>query len=83
MAKKKRRKQKQVNPQTPPLEALLRSGEAVLYGQVCWSIANRDTELPRTGEVIILERGMKMGATATGHSTLPARASRTSNGAWD
>ena len=29
-------------------------GEAVPYGQVCWSIANRDTDRPRAGEVITL-----------------------------
>lgn len=61
MAKNKRRKQRQRNPQTPPLENLLRVGEAVLYGQVCWSIANRDTELLRTGETITLDRGYEEG----------------------
>ena len=50
MAKKKRGLKPKV-PQTPPLEDLLRVGEAVLYGQVCWSIANRGTERPRPGEV--------------------------------
>ena len=32
-------------------------GEAVPYGQVCWSIANRDTDRSRAEEVITLERG--------------------------
>ena len=64
MVKNRRRKQKQRNQQTSPLEALLRSDESVLYGQVCWSIANRDTELPRTGEVIVLERGYEDGGHA-------------------
>ena len=54
MAKKKRR-QRSRQPQARPLEDLLRGGEAGLYGQVCWSIANRGTEPPRLGEVITLE----------------------------
>ena len=54
MAKKKR-EQKQRAPQYPPLEHLIRAGEAGFYGQVCWSIANRATEPPRSGEVIALE----------------------------
>ena len=57
MVKKKKRRQKQSGPQHPPLENLLRSGEAGVYGQVCWSIANRGTEPPRSGEVITLEGG--------------------------
>ena len=55
MAKKKKRGQKQRAPQHPPLEHLLRTGEAGLYGQACWSIANRGTEPPSSGEVITLE----------------------------
>ena len=53
--KKKKRGQKQRVPQPPPLENLLSAGRAGLYGQVCWSIANRGTEPPRPGEVITLE----------------------------
>ncbi len=56
MAKKKRR-QKSKHPKSRPLEDLLRNGEAGLYGQVCWSIANRGTEPPIPGEVITLEGG--------------------------
>ena len=52
---KKKRRQKRRAPQSLHLEELLRSGEAALYGQVCWSIANRGTERPRPGEVITLE----------------------------
>ena len=55
MAKKKKQIHKQRTPQTQPLEDLLRAGEAVLYGQVCWSIANRGIERPRAGNVITLE----------------------------
>ena len=54
---KKERKQKTGAPQPPLLEDLLGAGEAVLYGQVCWSIANRGTEPPKAGEVITLEGG--------------------------
>ena len=55
MDKKKRGKKRASQP--PPLENLLRDGEAVLYGQVCWSIANRGTDRPKVGEVIGLEGG--------------------------
>ena len=58
---KKKRRQKSKQPKARPLEDLLRSGEAVLYGQVCWSIANRGTEPPRSGEVITLEGGDEKG----------------------
>ena len=54
MAKRKNR-QKSRQPQTRPLEDLLRGRQAGLYGQVCWSIANRGTEPPRSGEVMTLE----------------------------
>ncbi len=55
MDKKKRRQKRASQP--PPLEKLLGEGEAVLYGQVCWSIANRGTDRPKVGEVIGLEGG--------------------------
>ena len=61
---KKKRKQKSKQPQVRPLEDLLRGGEAGLYGQVCWSIANRGTEPPRPGEVITLEGEDATGAQA-------------------
>ena len=57
MARKRKRKQKPQAQQIRTLEKLLRDGKAVLYGQVCWSIANRGTERPRVGEVITLEGG--------------------------
>ena len=40
--------------ESQPLEALLRSGDGVRYGQICWSIGNRGTGLPTLGEVITL-----------------------------
>ena len=58
---KKKRKQKSKKPRARPLEDLLRNGEAGLYGQVCWSIANRGTEPPGSGEVITLEGGDDKG----------------------
>ena len=60
MAKKKR-KQKSRQPQVRPLEDLLTGREAGLYGQICWSIANRGTEPPRSGEVVTLEGGDEKG----------------------
>ena len=51
---KNKRREDQREPQPKPLEELLRAGEADIYGQVCWSIANRGTERPRVGEVITL-----------------------------
>lgn len=35
------------------------SGQAVLYGEACWSIATRTKELPIAGKVIILECGVE------------------------
>ena len=66
MAKKKKRREKARAPQTPRLEGLLRIGEAELYGQVCWSIANRGTDRPKSGEVITLEGGDETGGHANG-----------------
>ena len=51
----------------PALEVLLRSGETALYGQVCWSIANRGTERLTAGDSITLE-----GADAAGADTIKA-----------
>ena len=84
MAKKKKRREKARAPQTPPLEELLRTGEAALYGQVCWSIANRGTDRPRPGEVITLDGGAEAGRSRgnTESSALPPGASRTSSSAW-
>ena len=64
MAKKKERREKARTPQTQTLEELLRAGEAALYGQVCWSIANRGTDRPRPGEVITLDGGAEVGGHA-------------------
>lgn len=65
MARKKKRGQKSRKPQARPLEDLLRNGEAELYGQVCWSIANRGTEGPKPGVVIGVEgNDEKGGATS-------------------
>ena len=56
------------------MEGLLRNGEAVLYGQVCWSIANRGTDRPGPGDVITLEGGDEEG----GHRTRKFRLTRKS-----
>ena len=60
--------------QTQTLEDLLRNGEAVLYGQVCWSIANLSTDRPGPGDVITLEREDEEG----GHRTKEIRLTRKS-----
>ena len=65
MTEKKKRRRGPKASQTQPLEELLRTGEAALYGQVCWSIANRGTEKPRPGEVITLEGGEDEGDRAS------------------
>ena len=52
MANKKKRRQESKQPRTRPLEDLLWNRETTLYGQVCWSIANRGTEPPRSGEEV-------------------------------
>ena len=64
MTRKKKRGRKSRQPHSRPLEDLLRNGEAALYGQVCWSIANRGTEPPRPGEVIALEAEDESGGQA-------------------
>ena len=51
----RKRKRKPRTQQTQALEELLRAGETVLYGQVCWSMANRGTDRPKAGDVITLE----------------------------
>ena len=66
MASKKKRKQEPKAPQTQPLENLLRAGEAVLFGQVCWSIANRGTDRAQPGEVIALDGGEEAGSHSNG-----------------
>ena len=68
---KKKRRQRQSAPQ-PSLEDLLKAGEAVLYGQVCWSIANRGTERPAAGEIITLEDVDELGQDAGGRFRLTA-----------
>lgn len=57
MTRKSKREQNPRTQQFPTLEELLRIGETVLYGQVCWSIANRGTERPTIGDIITLEGG--------------------------
>ena len=51
--------------ESQPLEALLRSGDGVLYGQICWSIGNRGTGIPTLGEVITLGGGNDEGQQAS------------------
>ncbi len=62
---KKMRKKKSRHPEVPPFEDLLRGGEAGLYGQVCWSIANQGIEPLGPGEVITLEGANIEGGQAS------------------
>ena len=48
-------RQEQDHRQFQTLEDLLTTGQEDLYGQVCWSIANRGTEVQKAGDVIALE----------------------------
>ena len=66
MGKKKKRREKARVPQNQTLEELLRAGDAALYGQICWSIANRGTDRLRPGEVITLDGGAETGGHANG-----------------
>lgn len=50
----KRNSQKRRQPQTRPLEDLLDAGQKTLYGQVCWSIANRGTARPKKNQLVDL-----------------------------
>ena len=61
MARKNKRSRERNSRPASNLEELLRIGDAVLYGQVCWSIANRGTERPTAGDVITLERVNEAG----------------------
>lgn len=49
----------------PDLEEILRAGDAVLYGQVCWSMANRATNRSAAGDVITLEGTGEAGERTT------------------
>lgn len=55
MTKKNKQRQTPREQQLHTLEKLLRDGDTVLYGQVCWSMANRGTDRPKVGDVITLE----------------------------
>ena len=48
-------KQEPEHPQVGTLEYLLVTGKEDVYGQICWSIANVDTELHKAGDVIVIE----------------------------
>ena len=65
MARKSKRSRERNSRPVSDLEELLRTGDAVLYGQVCWSIANRGTERPTAGDVITLEGGAEAGDHTT------------------
>ena len=54
MAKKRKTKTRARAPRIEPLERLLKTADPETYGRACWSLAHRDTERRRTGDVIKL-----------------------------
>ena len=48
----KKRNVKKTPQRVKSLEQLLKTGESDTYGQLCWSIGNRDTKIHRPGQVI-------------------------------
>ena len=48
----KKRNVKKTPQRVKSLEQLLKIGESDTYGQLCWSIGNRDTKIHRPGQVI-------------------------------
>ena len=54
MSKKRQSDKTKRTPRIEPLEQLLKTGDPETYGKVCWSLANRDTERHRAGDVIEL-----------------------------
>ena len=64
MTRKSKRSRGRNSRSVPDLEEL-RFGDAVLYGQVCWSIANRGTQRPIAGDIITLDGEDDAGNHAT------------------
>ena len=54
IAKKQNGKKKDRPQKVRALEQLLKTGEREAYGQLCWSLGNRDTRTRRQGQVITL-----------------------------
>ena len=52
MAKKKPSEKKTSVNRVKPLERLLKTGESETYGQLCWSLGNRDTKVHKPGQVV-------------------------------
>ncbi len=72
MAKKSKRSKTRNSRSIAALEDLLNAGDPVLYGQVCWSFANRGTERLTVGDVITLEGEDEAGD----HTIKPFRLTR-------
>ena len=54
MTRKKQGNKKIRTPRIRSLEHLLKAGKPETYGQLCWSLANRDTKRRQSGEVVKL-----------------------------
>ena len=63
MSKKKNRKSKTATPMAKPLEHLLETGDTETYGQLCWSLGNRDTVRHQAGDEIALGEWEESGKT--------------------
>ena len=61
MTKKRNGNTRRKAPRIEPLENLLKTGASETYGRLCWSLANRDTERHRAGDVIKLGGWEKTG----------------------
>ena len=64
MAKKRQQKKKTRQPKVRSMEHLLKTGEEDIYGQICWSLGNRGTSIPRAGRVITLAGRQSNGEPA-------------------
>ena len=54
MTKKRKANKRTTSPTPRPLEHLLEVGDSATYGQLCWSLGNRDTTRHQVGDVITL-----------------------------
>ena len=61
MTKKRNGNTRRKAPRIEPLENLLKTGASETYGRLCWSLANRDSERHRAGDVIKLGGWEKTG----------------------
>ena len=61
MTRKRKHNEQPRAPGVQNLEALLKRGETTIYGQVCWSVANRGTVRHKEGDIIFLSGWVEEG----------------------